>query len=95
MGVDGALPPGATGPREKLLVVLRRAIRTRHYSRRTEEAYVGWVKRYVRFHGMRYPGELGEPELSRFLSSWAVDRGVSASTQNQALSALLFLYRER
>lgn len=81
---------GASPPR--LLALVRRAIRVRHYSRRTEEAYVSWIRRFVRFHGMRHPAELGERDVARFLSSLAVDRGVSASTQNQALSAFLFLY---
>jgi integron integrase len=72
---------------------LRQAIRQRHYSRRTEETYVGWVKRFVAFHGRRHPAELGAAEVSSFLSHLASDRHVSASTQNQALSALLFLYR--
>jgi integron integrase len=67
-------------------------VRVRHYSRRTEEAYVGWVRRYVRFCGMRHPSELGERDVERFLTSLAVERGVSGSTQNQALSALVFLY---
>ncbi|MGH7568718.1 MAG: integron integrase [Gemmatimonadales bacterium] len=77
-----------------MLVRLRRAIRLRHYSRRTEEVYVGWVRRFVRFCGVRHPRELGPREVTRFLSSLAVDRRVSASTQNQALSALVFLYGE-
>jgi integron integrase len=66
----------------------------RHRSRRTEESYVRWVRRFVRFHGMRHPATLGEPEVTQFLSSLAVEGNVSASTQNQALAALLFLYRE-
>jgi len=78
----------------KLLARVRQALRLRHYSRRTEEAYVGWVKRFVRFAGSRHPRELGQAEVTRFLSSLAVDRHVSASTQNQALSALVFLYRD-
>lgn len=78
----------------KLLDLMRRAVRLRHYSRRTEEAYVRWVRRFVRFHGLRHPTELGAAEISKFLSSLATDRGVSASTQNQALAALLFLYGE-
>jgi integrase len=80
----------ASGPR--LLTRLRAAIRVRHYSRRTEEAYVGWVRRFIRFSGMRHPSEMAEPEVERFLTSLAVDGGVSASTQNQALAALVFLY---
>jgi len=69
-------------------------LRARHYSRRTEEAYVAWIKRYIFFHAKRHPAEMGAPEVTRFLSSLAVDGRVAASTQNQALSALLFLYRD-
>lgn len=72
----------------------REAIRARHYSFRTERAYRGWIRRYVLFHGVRHPGEMGEAEVARFISHLATERRVSASTQNQALSALLFLYRE-
>jgi integron integrase len=61
---------------------------------RTEEAYVGWIRRFVRFSGMRHPSEMGEVEIRRFLSNLAVEQHVAASTQNQALAALLFLYRE-
>jgi integrase len=64
------------------------------YSRRTEEAYVAWIRRYILFHGKRHPMEMGAPEITRFLSFLAVDGKVAASTQNHALSALLFLYRE-
>src|SRR2546426_663662 len=78
----------------KLLDQLRQAIRVRHYSRRTEEAYVWWVRRYIRFCGLRHPRELGHGDVTRFLSSLAIDRRVAASTQNQALSALVFLYQE-
>ena len=77
-----------------LLTQLRVAIRTRHYSPRTEEAYVQWVRRFIRFCGTRHPRELGSGDVTRFLSSLAVDAHVSASTQNQALSALVFLYRD-
>ena len=77
-----------------LLTQLRRAIRTRHYSPRTEEAYVHWVRRFVRFAGLRHPRELGPVEVTAFLSHLAVEGKVSASTQNQALSAITFLYRE-
>ena len=73
---------------------MRRVLRVRHYSRRTEKAYVGWVRRYVRFHGMRNPAELGADELAAFLSHLAVEGEVSAATQSQALAALLFLYHE-
>src|SRR5256885_4799277 len=78
----------------KLLAQVRAVLRTKRYSPRTEEAYVDWVERYVRFHGVRHPGELGEREVARFLSDLAVRGRVAASTQNQALSALLFLYRD-
>jgi integron integrase len=73
---------------------LRAAIRTRHYSPRTEEAYVHWVRRFVRFAGTRHPRLLGVTDVTRFLSSLAVEARVSASTQNQALSALVFLYKD-
>lgn len=78
----------------KLLERLRRAIRARHLSPRTEEVYVSWVKRYVRFHGNRHPGGLGGEEVSSFLTHLAVDEHVAPPTQNQAKSAVLFLYRE-
>ena len=75
----------------KLLDGVRQAIRLRHYSRRTQQAYVGWIRRFIVFHGKRHPRELGEREVTAFLSALAA-RGVSASTQNQALSAVLFLF---
>jgi integron integrase len=78
----------------KLLEQVRLAIRSRHYSPKTERAYAGWVKRFVLFHGRRHPAEMGEKEVTQFLSALATRDRVSASTQNQALSALLFLYRE-
>ena len=78
----------------KLLTQVRRAIRARRYSPRTEQSYVSWIRRYVRFHGVRHPASLGEAEVTAFLSDLAVRGGVSAATQNQALAALLFLYRE-
>jgi integron integrase len=77
-----------------LLPSLRAALRLRHYSKRTEESYVGWVRRFVKSAGMRHPRELGSGDVSRFLSHLAVEGRVSASTQNQALSALVFLYKE-
>jgi integron integrase len=80
-------------PAPRLLPSLRTELRTRHYSHSTEEAYVGWVDRYVRFSGMRHPRELGATEARAFLNHLAERRKVSASTQTQALSALLFLYR--
>ena len=75
----------------KLLDRVREAIRTRHYSRRTEEAHLSWIRRFIVFHGKRHPRDLGEVEVSAFVSHLAA-RGVSASTQNQSLSAVLFLY---
>ena len=72
---------------------LRDAIRLRHYSIRTEEAYVQWVKRFILFHGKRHTANMGEPELRAFLTHLAVDGQVAAATQNQALNALVFLYR--
>jgi integron integrase len=80
--------------RPRLLDQVREALRLRHYSRRTERAYVGWIRRYILFHGKRHPCQMGGDEVTRFLSALAVDRKVSASTQNQALAALLFLYGE-
>ena len=77
-----------------MLDAVRQALRLRHYSRRTEDAYLRWIRRFVRFHGLRHPSELAESEVTAFLSSLAVEGNVSVSTQNQALAALLFLYRE-
>jgi len=73
---------------------VRSAIRVHHFSRRTEDAYAGWIRRFIIFHGKRHPKDLGSPEITSFLSSLAARDHVSASTQNQALAALLFLYRE-
>jgi integron integrase len=73
---------------------VRAALRARHYSRRTEAAYVAWIRRYILFHDKRHPAEMGGPEVSKFLTALAVDGQVAASTQNQALSALLFLYKD-
>ncbi len=78
----------------RLLEVVRLRIRARHYSLRTEKAYVFWIRRFVRFHNNRHPRDLGAPEVESFLTHLAVDARVSASTQNQALAALLFLYRD-
>jgi len=77
----------------KLLDRVRAAIRTRHYSRRTEQAYVDWIRRFIVFHKKTHPAAMGAPEVSAFLTWLAVEKQVSASTQNQALSAVLFLYR--
>ena len=78
----------------RLLDRVREVCRTRHLSYRTEQAYVGWVRRFVVFHGLRHPEALAEPDVARFLTYLAAERDVAASTQNQALSALLFLYRD-
>jgi len=77
----------------KLLDRLREALRSRHYSRRTEDTYCHWVRRFIFFHNVRHPAEMAEPEINAFLTHLAMKEKVSASTQNQALSALLFLYR--
>ena len=93
--MSGNMPPNNKhGQAPRLLDQIRTAIRLRHYSRRTEQAYVHWARRYVLFHGKRHPRELGAPEVESFLSALATERQVSASTQSQALAALLFLYRE-
>lgn len=78
----------------KLLERVRHALRVKHYSPRTESMYVHWIRRYLRFHDLRHPAELGEPEVAAFLSDLAVRRRIGAGTQNQALAALLFLYRD-
>ena len=78
----------------KLLEQVRNAIRTRHLSLRTEEAYLAWIKRYILYHQKKHPRELHEQHIEQFLTSLAVDEEVSASTQNQALNALLFFYLE-
>jgi integron integrase len=85
------LPAGAA---PRLLDRVRTALRTRHYSRKTEKTYVGWIRRFVLFHGRRHPSDMGATEVTRYLSSLATGGHVAASTQNQALSALLFLYRD-
>lgn len=79
--------------RPRLLDQVRAAVRVRHFSRRTEDAYVHWIRRFIVFHGTRHPRELGAEHVSRFLTWLAVEQHVSASTQNQALSGILFLYR--
>ncbi len=80
-------------PRPKKLLAQRRdVLRTQHYALRTEKAYVAWAKRFLLFHQQRHPTERGRVEIAAFLTHLAVDRHIAASTQNQALSALLFLY---
>jgi integron integrase len=88
-----SIPHAPVGHKPKLLDQVREAIRIRHYSIRTEEAYVSWIKRYILFHGTRHPLEMSEDEITQFRSALAVHGQVSASTQNQALCALIFLYR--
>ncbi len=80
-------------PPKKLLDQVREAVRTKHYSSRTEQTYVEWIKRFILFHKKRHPAEMGAPEVQAFISFLAVERHVAASTQKQALSAILFLYR--
>jgi len=87
-------PASAQRTEPKLLDRVREAVRLRHYSRRTEEAYVTWIRRFIIFHGKKHPSLLGKDEIVRYLTWLAVQQHVSASTQNQALSALLFLYRQ-
>lgn len=84
---DNSHPP-------KLLEQVVSRLRVKHYSLRTEKSYVDWIKRFIWFHGKRHPKQMGAPEVEAFLSHLAVDRSVSGSTQNQAKSALLFLYKE-
>jgi integron integrase len=94
---DPGGPPPSPGPRPnppRLLDRVREAIRLRHYSPRTEDAYVGWIRRFIFFHGVRHPAEMGAAEINQFLTDLAVNGHVSASTQNQAFSALLFLYQQ-
>jgi len=86
-GAGVAQPP-------RLLDQLRHHLRARHYSIRTEQAYVDWVRRYILFHGKRHPREMAAPEVEAFLTHLAVQRNVAASTQNQAKSALLYLYKQ-
>lgn len=81
-------------PKKKLLDQVREAVRLKHYSMRTEAAYVQWVRRFILFHDKRHPQEMGRREIEMFLAHLALSCNVAASTQNQALSALLFLYRE-
>src|SRR5437763_17032680 len=79
---------------QQLLDRVRSDIRLRHYSPRTEEAYVGWIRRFVIFHRKRHPREMGDAEVRQFLTELAEKQNVSASTQNQALNALVLLYRQ-
>jgi site-specific recombinase XerD len=78
---------------KKILDQMRDAIRLKHYSYRTEQTYLGWAYRFILFHDKRHPKEMGAPEIEAFLTYLAVQKRVAAPTQNQALSALIFLYR--
>lgn len=78
----------------KLLDQVRTLLRVRHYSYQTEQTYLKWIRRYIFFHNVKHPAEMGKSEVEAFLSHLAVEGNVSASTQNQALFALLFLYKE-
>ena len=89
-----AFPGAPASPKIKLLEQVRHHIRARHYSHRTEEAYVRWIRRYIVFHRKRHPSEMGAADVSAFLTWLAVERHVSASTQNQALARILFLYKD-
>ena len=80
--------------KKKLLDVVRDKIRFKHYSMKTEQSYVGWIKRYILFHNKRHPKEMGKIEIEQFLTWLAVEQKVSPTTQNQAFSAILFLYKE-
>ena len=88
------MPMSVAPPPGRLLDQLRSQIRYLHYSIRTEEAYVHWVRAFVRFHGLRHPADLGGTEVEAFLAWLATDRNVAVSTHKQALSALLFLYQK-
>jgi integron integrase len=83
-----------TAPPKKLLDRMREILRVKHYSIRTEQTYINWAKRYILFHDKRHPKDMGSQEIAAFLTHLAVNRNVAASTQNQALCALLFLYNE-
>ena len=87
-------PPTKEAEPPRLLDRVRAALRARHYSYRTEQAYVGWIRRFILFHGKRHPKDMGDVEINAFLSHLATEGHVAASTQNQALAALLFLYQD-
>ena len=79
--------------KQKLLDQIRTHPRVNHYSKRTEEAYIGWIKRFILFHNKRHPNEMGKDEIQKFINHLAVEQNVSSSTQNQALQAILYLYK--
>lgn len=88
------VPPALPVSNPRLLDRVRWHLRAKHYSLRTEQAYLDWIRRFILFHQKRHPNEMGEKEITAFLSNLAVKKQVAASTQNQALSALLFLYQQ-
>ncbi|HDL85523.1 MAG TPA: hypothetical protein ENH11_04230 [Candidatus Acetothermia bacterium] len=92
--VDGKMRNNCPSQEPRLLDQVRNAIRRKHYSIRTEQTYIDWIKRYIFFHNKQHPKEMGEREISDFLTYLAVKRKVSSSTQNQALCALVFLYKQ-
>ncbi|MBK6743186.1 MAG: phage integrase N-terminal SAM-like domain-containing protein [Hydrogenophilales bacterium] len=89
MTAQWSVEQGVT-PKPRLLDLVRNRFRAKLYSRRTEQSYTHWIKRFILFHGKRHPNDMGAKEVEAFLSSLAVDRNVSASTQRQALAAILF-----
>ena len=89
-----SVPRASRQGKPKLLDRVRDTIRFKHYSLRTEQVHVDWIKRFILFHGKRHPEKMGAEEVRAFLSDFAANQNAAASTQNQALSALLFLYRE-
>lgn len=91
---DNSFDAPAPEKPQKLLDQVRDRLRVKHYSIRTEDAYLGWIRRFILFHDKRHPASMGKMEIEAFLSHLAVARNVSASTQNQALASLLFLYKE-
>ena len=96
-GSIASVPPTTAGvaASPKLLDRVRWHLRVKHYSIRTEQAYVEWIRRFILFHCKRHPNEMGEREITQFLTHLAVQGKVAASTQNQALNAIVFLYRLR
>ena len=91
MNTDNSSPQVATA-KPRLLDQVRETIRLKHYSPKTEDACIGWIRRFIFYHGKRHPAEMGAEQVFQFLSHLAVDRQVAASTQNQAFNALIFLY---
>ena len=92
--MDSFTTSPVSAPEPKLLEQVRHRLRIKHYSLRTERSYIAWIRNFILFHHKRHPRDMAAAEVESFLSYLAVDRGVSPSTQNQALHALLFLYKE-